>query len=229
MNRHAEAPAEEKPLTTIDDISKPNCPPQALRHRERALHVDPAGHKNKFLPAKPRSDVFFPCGLAKNGAHRAKRLIAAEVPVAIVERFEMVEVREQKRKGLAMMTRSGELDLDPLVEKCAIVEAREPIPDGALIKSPSRELFAFISEAHPNDSLAAKLDAIAIAQCPRLQQGKPVQERPIGTPEIAYIELAARSADLGVDGGDARIVEAELALSRSTQKKGRGADGEDGA
>ena len=84
-------------------------------------------HHRKFLAAIAGGDVLALDGLLQRHRNQPQHLIAGEMAVGIVERFEMVDVKHHQRQRVAARQRCSNRHVDRTVEIFAVTQSGQRI------------------------------------------------------------------------------------------------------
>ena len=106
---------------------------------ERVIHA--VKHQRELLAAIARGEVERTARKAvESDRHRAQCLIACLVSIAIVERFEAIDVEQQQRKRRALAHRLVPQLLDALIEHAPVVDSGEAIARRHVAQHPGFEI-----------------------------------------------------------------------------------------
>jgi hypothetical protein len=97
---------------------------------ERRLGED----DREFVPADPARDVRGPDDVADAVGRLRQDPVPGEVPDAVVDRLEVVEIEDHEREAAAVALRAGDLAGERLVEVAAVVQPGERVEVGELAR-----------------------------------------------------------------------------------------------
>ena len=108
-----------------------NVRADALGHDEGTGSARLGKDKREFFASVAAGDVDFAHARQDDVAAKSEGLVSDEVSVDIVDGLEVIEVQHHDRESETIATSSLELPPQADVEELAIVEARQPVGDGA--------------------------------------------------------------------------------------------------
>jgi len=103
---------------------------QVLPEARRVRRVALGQHDHELVTRIPSEELLAPNPLADQGREFAQHQITGQVPVAVVDRLEVVHVEEQQRERSLVALSTRDLAVRELLEITPIVDLRQTVKDG---------------------------------------------------------------------------------------------------